>query len=311
MMTPTMLTKEKFEASRRFIETSARPLEVASFHHAFEGGSDASVIEALKRYQNTDGGFGRALEPDLRAEESSVLCTSIGFQILRSLPAKCDEDLIVAAIDYLVRAFDGKESHWRIIPRSAERSPHAPWWNQAGREDEFDRFSFNPTAEILGYLYDYQLEANNDVLSAASDRVVSSLSGLEEIEMHELLCCLRLLQTKNLPQEIDQRIRPQLVQLIDRTVSYDPLQWKAYGLRPVQVVDHPASPFMAGREKSVATNLEYEISSQNEDGSWAPTWTWSDAFPDDWILACRDWTGVITLSKLLLLKDFNRIEGIG
>ncbi|MCK4900537.1 MAG: hypothetical protein KAS38_17280 [Anaerolineales bacterium] len=65
---------------------------------------------------------------------------------------------------------------------------------------------------------------------------------------------------------------------------------------------------MAGIEDAVAANLDYEISSQNEDGFWTPTWSWGDAYPDDWEKARLEWSGVITLDKLLRIKSFNRIE---
>jgi hypothetical protein len=100
-----------------------------------------------------------------------------------------------------------------------------------------------------------------------------------------------------------------LTQLIDGTIAYDPEQWKGYSLQPLQVVDGPESPFMAGREAPVAANLDYEVALQNEDGSWQPTWSWGDAFPDVWPQAGREWSGVLTLDKLLLLRRFNRIEG--
>ena len=188
---------------------------------------------------------------------------------------------------------------WRIIPRSAERSPHAPWWNQADREDVFYCFSLIPTADILGYLYDCQRHVHRDVISLVSDRVISHLSGLETIEMHELLCCLRLQRTETLPEDTRDRIRRKLIQLIDGTVACDPTKWKEYSLRPLQVVDDPGSPFMAGIEEAVAENLDYEISSQNEDGSWTPTWSWGNTFPDAWDKARRE----------LSLKDTARVVG--
>ena len=309
-MTAIMLSKGAFEASRRFVETTARPLEIARLSCHFEGASDESVLAALGEYKNADGGFGRALEPDLRANESSALCTSIAFQVLRSTQARPDEAFVWTSIAYFVETIDREKGHWRIIPRSAERSPHAPWWNQADREDVFDCFSLNPTAEILGYLYDWQRHVHSDIISLVSDRVISHLSGLEKIEMHELLCCLRLQRTETLPEDTRDRIRRKLIQLIDGTVACDPTQWKEYSLRPLQVVDDPGSPFLAGLEEAVAANLDYEISSQNEDGSWTPTWSWGNTFPDAWEKARREWSGIITIEKLLLLKRFRRIEGI-
>ncbi len=310
-MTESMLTRNAFDASRVFIEASARPLEVARFHHAFDGASITPVLVALKTYQNPDGGFGHALEPDFRAAESSALCTSHAFQIFRSINANSDDSIVSSAIDYILNTLDRTEDHWRIIPRMVQECPHAPWWDQAGRESDFDFFSLNPTAEILGYLYDYLGEQQSAVLSKVSQRVINQLSGVQQLEMHELLCCLRLLQTKRLLEEIERPVLQKLIQLVDGTISTDPKQWKGYGLRPLQVVDHPESPFLAGLEASVAANLDYEIATQNPDGSWSPTWTWGGVYPADWIIASRQWSGVLTLEKLLLLKRFHRIEGLG
>lgn len=305
-----MLTKKAFTAARRIIETMGRPLEIARFRHVFEGASANVVLETLGRHQNPDGGFGHALEPDLRADESSALCTSVAFQILRSIQAPLEEAHVLAGIAHLLQTFDRDRVYWRIIPKSAERSPHAPWWNQDGDSEAFDAFSLNPTAEILGYLCDYQKIVPNDIFLLVSERVVSHLSGLEKIEMHELLCCVRLLQTRTLPGDTYDRICEKVVQLTAATVERDPAKWKGYSLRPVQIVDGPGSAFMAGLEEVVAANLDFEIASQNEDGSWWPTWTWGGAFPDDWERARREWTGILTLEKLLLLKRFDRIDGI-
>ena len=309
-MAATLLSKKTFDASLRFIETTARPLEAARLHFHFNGASAESVLAVLRKYQNADGGFGNALEPDFRAMESSALCTTIAFQILRSIRVRPEDDVVSEGIAYFLKTLDRAKGQWRIIPKSTEGSPHAPWWNQTGREAVFDSFSLNPTAEILGYLYDCQKHVPGGIIALLNDQVFNHLFGIEKIEMHELLCCLRLLQTGNLPQDNRERLRRKLAGFINQTVARDPAQWKGYSLRLLQVVESPDSPFMVGLDKAVAANLDYELSSQNEDGSWAPTWTWGDAFPDAWKTACREWSGIITLEKLLLFQRFKRIEGI-
>ena len=87
------------------------------------------------------------------------------------------------------------------------------------------------------------------------------------------------------------------------------MQETFYSSRPPQVADTPESPFIAGIEDAMAANLDYEITSQNPDRSWTPTWSWNDAFPGAWAKAKNEWSGVITLNKLLILRRFRRIEG--
>lgn len=305
MKTETRLTAEAFRAARRFIETAARPLEIARFHFEFEGGSRTAVIDALRMYQNTDGGFGRALEPDFRAEQSSALCTVTAFDILRSIRANSDEPMVSAAIAYFLKTFDQEKTHWRLIPETGQDAPRAPWWNNS---DTFDKFSLNPTAAILGYLYDHQEIVPEQFLSTVSDRVVDHLKALEGIGMHDLLCCITLLKAEALPATVHEKIYPQITRLMDEAIAYDPKDWKGYVLRPVQVVDTPESFFLAGRERAVGASLDYEISEQRENGFWVPTWTWGGAFPAAWEEAHREWSGIITLARLSLLKQFHRID---
>jgi hypothetical protein len=304
------LSGKAFDASRRFLEGTARPLELARYQHAFLDGSSEMVLNALGQYQNDDGGFGRSLEPDLRAPESSVLCTSIAFQILRALNASPENPLVSGGIRFLMVNLDREQYGWRIIPGTAEDSPRAPWWYQEGREEQFASFSLNPTAEILGYLFDYPAKVEHDVISAVSGRVLRALSDLAKIEMHDLLCCLRLFQTTTLPPEYRGQLFARIKVLMKDTIACDPEQWEGYSLRPLQVVHSPESPFMAGLEQDVAANLDYEIASQNADGSWAVTWSWDDTFPEEWASAKMEWSGVITLEKLLTLKRFGRIKGV-
>ena len=304
------LSESSFKLAQKFIETKGRSLEMTRFRHVFVGESGESVFDALRKYQNDDGGFGQALESDIRTSESSAVCTAIAFQNIRATQAKPDERMISSSMTYLLETLDKEVWHWRIIPKIAEESPRAPWWGQAERGDRFDSFSLNPTAEILGYLYDWQAYVPNDIISAVSERVLNYLSELETIEMHDLLCCLRLLQTKSLPKGMGEQIYSVLNPLVDKAVNWQPAQWSTYGLLPLQVVNTPDSLFMAGREEAVAMQLDYEVNAQHGDGSWIPTWSWGDVFPDVWQVARHEWAGVMTLGKLLLLQRFGRIEGL-
>jgi hypothetical protein len=267
-------------------------------------------MEALGAYHNADGGFGNALEPDVRAGESSALATSVAFQTLRALETPPDSPIVSRAIAYLVETFDSAQCHWRIIPLLAEGSPHAPWWNQTDREGALDRFSLNPTAELLGYLIDYSDLVPAEMLAQIGEKVAASVVQAATVEMHELLCVLRLLQTRDLGAETRGRLLPPLQELVHSTVTLTRDQWQAYGLRPLQVVDGPESPLISGLEDAVQENILYEIESQNPDGSWTPTWSWGDAYPEQAPVATAEWKGILTLEKLLQLRAFGAIQGI-
>ena len=93
-----------------------------------------------------------------------------------------------------------------------------------------------------------------------------------------------------------------------KLVSTEPSTWSSYGLRPLDVVNSPEAPLAARLWDAVAYNLDYLIEHQQSDGSWRPTWTWGDAYPEFWPEAERQWAGVITLGQLLKLRAFARLE---
>lgn len=303
------LTPTAFQAARQFIEAQARPLEKARFRYHFEQGSADAVLAALAALQNADGGFGHGLEPDLRSPDSSVICTSIALQVMRSLSTPASNALIKAGLQYLLDQYNPHSGHWRIIPPSADQSPHAPWWGNAA-DASYDEFSLNPTAEILGYLYDYAATVPSDIIATVTTKVVETVQQSDRLEMHDLLCCLRLGQTATLPTAVRQPLIQKLKGLIGQTVDTEPARWAEYGLRPLQVVEHPQSPFLAGLEAAVAANLDYEIATQTDAGAWLPTWSWEDDFPTAWAIAQREWSGVLTVDKLLSLQRFGRLPEI-
>jgi len=301
------LSKDSFEKARRWINSNARPLEKALFSFHFENGNAKIVLQGLKIFQNADGGFGNALEPDLRTPSSSVLATSLAFQILRTIKADNSDHLVKSGIEFLLKNYDEKVQSWRIIPLEAEDSPHAPWWNQKERESHFAGVNLNPTAEILGYLYDYKDIVENQMVADLTSTVLDRLSKFTEIEMHDFLCCKRLLESNNLDQTNKQKLQGELVRLADSCILKDSSKWDGYGLRPVQVADSTNSPFISQFQSTVEENLDYEIDKQNIDGVWEPTWSWGDNYSDEWEVVKKEWAGIITLDKLVLLRKFGRL----
>ncbi len=151
-----IFTKAQQQKAKEYIFTAGRQLEQALYRYYFEDGSAEGVFTALTAFQNSGGGFGRALEPDLRAPESSALATSHALEILRDLGASADHPLVKNAIGYLLKTYDREKGVWRIIPKTTDSNPHAPWWSQERLEETFDHFLANPRPELVGYLFTYE-----------------------------------------------------------------------------------------------------------------------------------------------------------
>jgi len=304
------LSKANLGKAREFIMKQGRPLEQALYRLRFEGGSADAVRAALQDYQNPDGGFGKALEPDLRSPESSVLATLRAFQALTAVKTPPDHPMIKKAMVYLASTFDESKGVWRIIPPAAGKYPHAPWWNQEQLEQAFGGFQVLPRAELLGYLFlfdppSFPMDRRLNLVKA----VAESLENVSDAQAGLAVdSCARLYETGRVPAEYSNRIYRKLVQLVPRAVEQDPEKWKQYCLKPAWLVRTPESPFLPVIASAVERNLDYEIDNQSEDGSWLPNWNWYGAFPEAWPAAEKEWRSVLTIQTLETLQAFGRVE---
>ncbi len=298
------LSQNGFAAARDFLKAEARPLERARFAFHFEGADEAGVWDALWAFQNSDGGFGRALEPDVRAPQSSVLCTTIALQVARAMNAPPPPEPIQSAIGYLLSTYNADECHFPSLPEVAAESPHAPWWRQEGRREQFDRFDLNPTAEVLGYLYEHRAGVPDKVLANVSERVVQALAEPEEEEMHGLFCCQRLWETPGLPQKLRDSVEASCSAKLAEQIETVPEAWKGYTLEPLKAITSPQHPLYPDFREAVEANLRFLIDAQEADGWWTLNCDWGKRWPDELAQAQRDWKGWVTLETLLLLEAF-------
>lgn len=305
------LTRERREAARAFILERARPLEQALYRHFFEGADASTVLDALAAYQNADGGFGHGIEPDVRTPASSAIATSVALQTLRDTHTPATHPIVERAIAYLLATYDAAREVWPIIPPEANNAPHAPWWTWSeALAENWSGFRANPRAEIVGYLYDYAALVPQELRARLTDAVVEHAEALpDEMEMHDLFCYLRLVETRTLSDTARNRLRERLSRAIRATVVVDEEAWGGYGLMPLSVAPSPDAPFASALREAVERNLDYEIGQQTDDGSWSPAWSWGDDHPEAWAAARVEWQGVLTLKTLRSLQAWGRMEG--
>lgn len=126
-MTKLMVADQR--RARDFVRSKARPLEQALYGFHLERAGPEGVLAALAGFQNTDGGFGHGLEPDLALPGSSVICTTRSVQMLAEVGAPANHPLVAGGIRYLLATYDHPNRVWEIVPRSANSFPHAGWWH--------------------------------------------------------------------------------------------------------------------------------------------------------------------------------------
>ena len=305
-----MMSREAFSRAAEYLRREARPLEKALFEYNFGGGSRTQVLAALVPYQNADGGFGNALEPDMRAPASTVIATTFALAILREIGADEETSGLPAALAYLVDAYDVEKERWPIISPGVEEAPHAPWWDYEASRESFRGFWANPRASVVGYLWQYRkLVPSPFVEEALRSAVADLMAYAQHMEMHDLVCFVDLLETPALPEETFGDLLDRLRRAAARSTVTDPAEWNGYNLKPLTVVRSPDTPLAAAFAPAIIeANLDYLLASQGEDGTWRPNWSWEFVDGAAWATAAREWTGVLTLRNLQTLRAFGRIE---
>ncbi|WP_349409803.1 prenyltransferase/squalene oxidase repeat-containing protein [Pseudalkalibacillus sp. SCS-8] len=301
------LEADSFDKARNFLMTNGRNLEKELYRFEFEAGSKEEVLEALKAYQNEDGGFGKKMEADFQLDCSSPMATSHAFQIFKALDVSGEHAMVKDAIGYLIDSYDDVNGRWHAVPPEVNDVPHAPWWHY---DHEHKRVMVeaawgNPNAELTGYLLRYSELVPKELRENLKSRSLSHFQELDTLDMHETFCYLRL--ADELDTEEKTLIVEKVKEHIPELVNMDREQWKHYGMQPVQLATHPQSEFYSLLEKQVEENLDYIISSQQPDGSWLPNWEWGQ-YEEDWLKAREQWKGILTYQNLKLLKAYDRIN---
>lgn len=133
--------------AKDFIYNNARLLDRKRYEYHCKGGSNKEVIDVLRAYQNQDGGFGNALEPDIRCPQSQPVPTELALTIMEEVG--CYDPHIMKGIVRYLQNVTLQDGGIPYVFRSASDYPHAPWW----KIEVDDRPSINPTGIIIGLLY--------------------------------------------------------------------------------------------------------------------------------------------------------------
>jgi hypothetical protein len=283
---------EVLARAETFIWSNARLLERRLFAYHFAGGSRAEVLEALLAYRNADGGFGNALEPDIRCPDSQTVPTQHALEILDAVGF--EPELARRACDFLLSVTTDAGGVPFVLP-SANGYPHAPWWTSPDDPPA----ALNPTAAICGLLHKHGF--SHPWLARADAFCWERLPGAAPEDMHELGCLFTFL--RHTPQR--ERAERELERLGQHLLSAGlvaGVEDEGYVRKPLDWAPTPDHPLrrLFSRE-AIEANLDRLQAGQQQDGGW--TIAWPPVSP-----ACElEWRGWVTLGALLTLRANGRL----
>ena len=249
--------------------------------------------DAVAAYRNADGGFGHALEPDLRTAASQPAAVEMALRIM-DLTDAWDERLVRDAIDWLVTVAPAEGGTEGVLPTVSE-GPHAPWW----APPEGHPASLIQTGQIAGLLYARGFA--HPWLDRATEVMWSRIAHLTEPNGYEMFGVLAFLE--HVPDRARAQDAFELAGPLLLSRGLVTLDAEASGETHSPLDFAPLPDSIARRLFDAATieaHLDHLAGAQRDDGGWMFNWpSWSPA-------AESDWRGFLTVDALRILRANGR-----
>ncbi|GGK11302.1 hypothetical protein GCM10011583_49220 [Streptomyces camponoticapitis] len=284
-----------------FLTTHARLLDRRRFDLLRGTGTPSAVVTALDGYRNSDGGYGWALEPDLRSALSQPVGALLAFEVF--------EECAPAVFSRATQLCDWLGSISRpdgglpfALPMSgADAAGSAPFW--AGADPHVS--SLHMTSELAAAAHRVGRHdpavGDHPWLARATDFCQERIAGLDRpppaIEFRFVLDLLDTIHGSHswAPAEL-----ARLAAFLPRDGSPLPVEGggEDESLRLLDFSPRPGRPLRELLDASViAEELEQLAADQREDGGWSVDWTAHSP------AAALEWRGYATVRALTILRD--------
>ncbi len=301
-----MLDTHHLDHARQFIWRAARIIERRRFEFLFEGGSTESVLDALRAYRNEDGGFGHALEPDIRGPESQPVQTFAALVVLDEI-GQFTDPMLESALEYLSSVSSADGGVPALLPTQHD-VPHAPWMTPAEGPSTGNLL---PTAGLAGLLL--KNAVSHPWLPAASVFCWDAIGAIKTTHPYEVEFALMFLshapdreRAEREAERLGELVRHQGLVVIDRDTAT--LDTTPPGYAPGEFhypLNYAAKPSSLARrwfcDDEIEQNLDALEREQSDDGGWMFNWgQWNEA-------TTIESRGAYTIHVLQTLQAYGRI----
>ncbi|WEO94902.1 hypothetical protein A6P39_013245 [Streptomyces sp. FXJ1.172] len=293
--------------AEQFVWLTARVLEQRLFAYHFLHGTPDAVEAALDAYRNEDGGYGHALEPDLRGPVSQPLHTAHALRVLDAI-GRCGGQRVERVCRYLtsVSTADGALPAVHPGQRGYPVAPFVPVLDDPPSE-------LLATGPVVGLLH--RNEVWHAWLFRATDFCWQAVESLDKSHPYEVEAAVAFLDSvpdrpraQAAADRLGRMVREQ------RLAALDPDRLAAYPVTPGygpaehhfphDFAKHPDSLARAWfTDDEMARSLDHLAAGQQDDGGWPIRWRpWSPA-------PALEARAMVTIAALRTLRSYGRFVG--
>lgn len=299
-----------FTKGKNFVYRNARPLDMALWRYHFEGGSRSDVLDILSYYQNSDGGFGYAIEPDCWNVNSNPIGTWKAITILNEVGIESDDIIVKKILEYLDSGEDFENGLWYNTVKSNNDFPHAVWWECPNDRGEPH---LNPTICLAGFALKYA-HKNSALYKKATAIVIENANKFIAkpiCDMHVTRLFMELYEYCASIEGFDlfdlAAYKTALYSAVNNTVCFDADKWfKDYVCKPSMYYDNSKLIFDIVGKQLCEKEGQLLLKEQQGDGSYNVTWLWHNDYTEFYV-AANWWKSSMLITNMLYLKDLNLI----
>jgi hypothetical protein len=304
---PTPPAHSPLFRAERFIWLTARVLEQRLFAYHFLNGGPDPVETALDAYRNEDGGYGHALEPDLRGPLSQPLHAGHALRVLDAIE-RCGGQRVERVCRYLTAVSTADGALPAVLPgqRGYPAAPFVPVVDDPPSE-------LLATGPVVGLLH--RNEVWHAWLFRATDYCWQAIEDLEKSHPYEIEAAVAFLDTvpdrsraEATADRLGRLVREQ------RLAALDPERLDTYPVAPGYAPrehhfphDFARSPDSLARawftDEEMSRSLDFLTAEQEADGGWPIRWRqWAPA-------AALEARPMVTIEALQTLRAYGRFVG--
>jgi hypothetical protein len=286
-----------------FMTTHARLLDRRRMDLALGDGDPNAALAALAAYRNRDGGFGSAIEPDLRAPTSQPVGALHAFEVFEDI-APHVSPLASGLCDWLERSsLPGGALPFALAGAAGPGT--APLWGSADPAAPSLHLTTVVAGIALRVARHDRAVAGHPWLQAATRYCLEQTAALAEapspialryiLQFLDALCDTR--------PEVESELR-RLAAFVPPSATMPVAGGSANeAMRPLDFSPQPGRPLRALIDPAVIeADLDRLEADQHADGGWDVDWThWSP-------IGALEWRGWATVRAVLILRANGRLQ---
>jgi hypothetical protein len=300
-----LLTKQHIQVIDKWMNSHARPYDLAKWNHLIHHGSKIDIVHEMLKYQNPDGGMGSGFEPDVICPNSAAIPTAEAIFQAYEYGLDCTSEWMKHILSYFEHSVQNIPKYWEDCPKEAMDYPHAPWWMY----QPCTVFNPNPCGAVASAMIRYGTDAQKQLGYQIAVDCLKLLVSNDFCGDHDTLNILALVEqliAMKSPLITDAIVSSMKRRILENT-CFDVSKYREYYFTPLDFVTAPGSLWYDVVGHGIEATFDFWFDSMTDDGVWEPNFSWgidSDVSRQ----VTTYWTGYLTVKRVKILKNFNRIE---